>query len=182
VNGFAFGLIPLPLITLWFSIAFGASAFYISLVISASTLVSAFSYLLAPALAKRLGAVNMIVSTRIVSVTLLLLTAIAPLFIVASIFYIARTIFLSVGMPIRQSYMMGVIGAEERATAVGVSSGVGWGLPYAASPVISGFVMQEVSSSLPLYLAAVLQAANSALYYWFFHGLKPPEENLESNS
>ncbi|MCW3994852.1 MAG: MFS transporter [Candidatus Bathyarchaeota archaeon] len=181
LNGFGFGLIPLPLITLWFSIVFGASAFYISLVISASTIASAFSYLFAPSLAKRLGSVKMIVSTRLVSAVLLVLLPIIPFFVVASIFYVARSIFLSVGMPIRQSYMMGIVGAEERAMAVGVSSGLGWGLPYAVSPVFSGYIMQEVASSLPLYISALLQTANSAVYYLFFHGLKPPEESANKS-
>jgi MFS family permease len=176
LNGFGMGFIPLPLLTLWFSLMFHASESSISLMISASTLASALSFLLAPRLTKRIGSVRMIVSTRVAGIILLASLPIVPLFAVAFAVYVLRTAFVSVGMPIRQSYMMGVMDSEERATAVGVSSGVGWGVPYAVSPVISGFVMQEVSSSLPLYVSALLQTANSIVYYGFFHGIRPPEE------
>lgn len=177
LNGFGMGFIPLPLLTLWFSTVFHASEFSISLMISVSTIVSAFSFLLAPAVAKRIGSVRMIVSTRLTGIVPLASLPIIPLFSLAFLLYVIRGAFVSIGMPIRQSYMMGVMDSQERATAVGVSSGIGWGMPYAVSPVISGYVMQEVSSSLPLYLSALLQAANSITYYRLFRRIHPPEEN-----
>ena len=36
--------------------------------------------------------------------------------------------------------------------------------------------MQQVALELPLELAALLQALNAALYYLFFHAVRPPEE------
>lgn len=176
INGFALGLIPLPLLTVWFRTQYNVSDILISSVISISLLVSAFPYLLAPWLARRLGAVRMIVITRAIGVTLLGVLPLMPLFLFASVVYAVRGVVSSIGMPIRQSYMMGVVGEERRATAVGVSSGVGWGIPYALSPVLSGYTMQDISLDLPIYLSALLQLANTAVYYTFFRSIHPPEE------
>jgi MFS family permease len=182
LNGFGLGFIPLPLLTLWFRVAFHASDALISAMVGASNLFSAFSYAFAPAMARRLGTVRMVVSTRFVGVALLATLPLLPSFSVASIVYVIRGIFTSVGLPIRQSYMMGVVGNEDRATAVGVSSGLGWGFPYAVTPVVSGYMMEEVSLSLPIYISVLLQMANSAVYYGFFHHLRPPEELANGQS
>lgn len=176
LNGFGMGLIPLSLITLWFNATYGASQFAISVMVWSSNIASAASFLFAPRLAKAMGSVKMIVWTRILGVVLLASLPLIPEFALSAIVYVIRGALTSIGMPIRQSYMMGVIDREQRSTAVGVSSGVGWGLPYAVTPVISGYVMQEVSESLPLFASATFQAANSALYWFLFHDLKPPEE------
>ncbi len=73
---------------------------------------------------------------------------------------------------------MGVVDRNSRATAIGVTSGVGWGFPYAVSPVASGFIMEELNASLPIYLSGLLQITNSMIYFAFFHKLHPPEENI----
>ncbi len=177
LNGFALGLIPLPLITLWFSMQYSVSDALISAMIGFSLFISAFPYLVAPYLARRLGAVRMIVLTRAFGVALLMILPLMPVFLLASAVYIVRGVLSSIGMPIRQSYMMGVVGEERRATAVGISSGVGWGIPYALSPVLSGYTMQEISLDLPIYVSALLQFANTAVYYAFFRSLRPPEES-----
>jgi hypothetical protein len=44
------------------------------------------------------------------------------------------------------------------------------------SPYLAGHLMQQVALELPLALAALLQALNAALYYLFFHAVRPPEE------
>ncbi len=181
LNGFGMGLIPLSLITLWFSQYFGAKELAISVMVWGSNIASALSYVFAPAMASRLGTVRMIVTTRLIGIAMLASLPFMPSFIIAAPLYIVRGAFVSIGMPIRQSYMMGVVGRESRSTAVGISSGVGWGIPYAVSPAISGYVMEEVSSSLPIFASASFQAANSFLYWYFFHNLPPPEEERISN-
>lgn len=176
LNGFGMGLIPLSLITLWFSLTYRVSQFLISVMVWGSNVTSSLSYLLAPSLARLLGTVRMIVVTRVIGVSLLFSLPFIPFFSLASLLYVVRGAFVSIGMPIRQSYMMGVVERDQRSTAVGISSGVGWGLPYAVSPAISGYVMQEISSSLPIFASAAFQFANSAVYWLFFRNLPPPEE------
>ncbi|MEM0287765.1 MAG: MFS transporter [Nitrososphaerota archaeon] len=176
LNGFGMGLIPLSLLTLWFSIAYKVGEFPISIMVWASN-IAAISYLAASKLASILGTVKMIVITRVLGVAMLASLPAIPFFPpIASAVYVFRGALVSIGMPIRQSYMMGVVDREHRSTAVGVSSGLGWGVPYAVSPVISGYVMQEVSDNLPIYASASFLVANSILYWIFFHDIRPPEE------
>jgi hypothetical protein len=70
---------------------------------------------------------------------------------------------------------MALIPREERATAAGFSN-----LPTqvfsAVGPTLAGYLMQSFALDLPLELAAGFQGINAALYYAFFHSIKPPEE------
>ena len=63
----------------------------------------------------------------------------------------------------------------DRSTAAGLSN-----LPLqvlsSAGPTIAGQLMQSVWVSLPLELAAGLQAVNTLLYHAFFHRMRLPEE------
>jgi len=176
LNGLGFGFLPLPLLTLWFRLTFDTSESSISLMVGAFTVVSAFSFFLSPKLAKRIGAIRTVVYTRIIGVILLASLPMIPFFSIASVVYVLTGIFVSLGMPLWQSYMMGVVESEERATAVGVTSGLGWGIPYATSPTISSYIMQEVNSSMPIYISAALQTSSNAAYYVLFHKVRPPEE------
>lgn len=177
-NGFGMGLIPLSLITLWFKQYFLADEASISIMVWASYIANAFSYLSAASVASRLGTVRMVVLTTVFGVGVFASLPLMPSFSIAAVLYVATGILLSMGMPIRQSYMMGVVDKESRATAGGISGGVGSGLPYAVSPAISGYIMQEISMNLPIYASASLQFIGSIFYWRFFRRIVPPEEKV----
>ncbi|HSU97669.1 MAG TPA: hypothetical protein VLI40_10590, partial [Gemmatimonadaceae bacterium] len=75
----------------------------------------------------------------------------------------------------RQSFLMGMVPPEDRSTVAGLSN-----LPLqvfsSAGPTIAGQLMQSVWLSLPLELAAALQAVNTWLYHVFFRDMRLPEE------
>ncbi|MGH2514838.1 MAG: MFS transporter, partial [Ktedonobacterales bacterium] len=80
-----------------------------------------------------------------------------------------------VALPLRQSYVMGVVAPEERGT-VGALSNLPSQVTMAISPTIAGAIFDNVSLELPFLIGAVLQGINAALYYIFFRNLLPPEE------
>jgi predicted MFS family arabinose efflux permease len=100
---------------------------------------------------------------------------IMPSFWLAGLLYGVRMIFNTLSIPVRQSFLMGVIPPAERSSAAGMAS-----FPAQAgsaiTPYVAGYLMQQVALALPLELAALLQALNAALYYFFFRAVRPPEE------
>jgi len=44
------------------------------------------------------------------------------------------------------------------------------------APTLGGYMMQEISTSLPLFVSAAVFTLGNALYYLFFRKSKPPEE------
>jgi MFS family permease len=173
-NGVAVGMLG-PVVVYWFHVRYGATSAELGTLYFFANIAAAPSNLLAPLFAKRLGSVSAVVSARSVAVLLLAAMAIVPTFWLAGILFLLRTQVNTISGPIRQSFLMGVVDEEDRSTAAGISN-----LPLqalsSAGPTVAGQLMQSVALSLPILVAAALQAVNAALYYAFFRNVRPPEE------
>jgi MFS family permease len=177
LNGFGFGFLG-PLLTYWFHVRFGVSAGQLGILYTVINLATALPYLGAAHLARRVGAVMAVTVTRAVTVGLLVVMAWAPDFIWAGIIYGLRMALNSLGLPARQSYVMGVAqeGRRGMVAALGslpsqVTSGI--------SPAIGGALM-SVLEDAPLFGAAAFMGANVIVYWLAFHKILPPEERARS--
>jgi MFS family permease len=173
-NGLAIGMLG-PLLVYWFYRRFGVDAAEIGKLYFVLNLVAAAPYLLAGRMAARFGSVNAVVVCRAIASVLLGVMVLMPRFWLAGLLYGARMIFNTLSIPVRQSFLMGVIPPAERSSAAGMASFPAQ-VGSSISPYIAGYLMQQVALELPLELAALLQAINAALYYLFFHAVLPPEE------
>lgn len=173
-NGLAIGVLG-SFVVYWFYRRFGVGASEIGLLFFIINLAGAVPDLLASRVARKVGVVRSIVATRAISAVLLGAMAIMPTFLWAASLYLVRMVVNTFANPIRQSYLMGIVDPRDRSSAAGLSN-----LPSqvgaAISPSITGYLMQEIALSLPLELAAGLQAINTVLYYLFFRKIHPPEE------
>lgn len=173
-NGLAVGALG-PLLVYWFYRRYGVDAAEIGKLYFILNLVAAAPYLLAGRMAALFGSVRAVVLCRGVASVLLGVLVLMPSFWLAGVLYGARMIFNTLAIPVRQSFLMGVIPPAERSGAAGMAS-----FPAQAgasiSPYIAGYLMERVSLELPLVLAALLQGLNAALYYFFFRNVRPPEE------
>jgi predicted MFS family arabinose efflux permease len=98
----------------------------------------------------------------------------APTFAAAGAVYLVRMIVQRIGLPLRQSYAVGLAHPDERATVAALSN-LPSQLAMSGSPLITGYLMDEVSLSLPFELAAVLQFLNASTF-WLLFRRHPPEE------
>ncbi len=174
VNGLVIGVIG-PFLTYWLSVRYGATATAIATLYLVANLLTVFSYLAAPAIARRLHAVPTIIITRFGTVLLMAGMALAPTFFWVFITYTLRIMVNSIGLPIRQSFVMGI--SEEqgrsRVAAFGNLPSQGTGV---VAPTIASHLMQSVSEAAPVWLATGASAINAALWGLFFRNIKPPEE------
>lgn len=178
-NGLAVGMLG-PVLVYWFHVRFGATAAELGTLYFLANLVAAPSNLMAARVARRLGTVRAVVTLRAIAVLLMAVMAVAPTFLLAGLLFLLRTQVNTMSNPMRQSFLMGIVEPADRSTAAGLSN-----LPLqmlsSAGPTIAGQVMQSVWVSLPLELAAGLQAVNAILYYAFFHGMRLPEERVAAD-
>lgn len=174
VNGLAVGFFG-PFITYWFYQRYGAGPATIGLLFSIINLAAMFANLAAAPFAKHLGLVRAILVGRLLQAILIVPMVLAPTFWLAGTIYLVRMLGQRMALPLRQSYVMGVIPAEERGT-VGALSNLPSQATSAVSPVAAGYLFDHVSLSLPFEIGAILQATNALLFYFFFRKLLPPEE------
>jgi hypothetical protein len=173
-NGLAIGMLG-PFVVYWFYRRFGASSGELAGVFFIINLVSSIPYLAAGRIALMLGSVRAVVITRTISTVLLFGVVMVPTFGLAAILYGVRALFNLLSIPVRQSYLMGVIDPAERASASGFAS-----FPSQATsaigPYLAGYFMEHLALALPLEFAAAMQGLNTFLFWIFFRNVYPPEE------
>ncbi len=174
MNGVAVGMFG-PFITYWLFRRFGAGPEEIGVlfaVINAATMASTLS---AAGLAKRWGLVRTVAVVRTLQALLLVPMALSPTFVIAGGVYLVRMVVQRIGLPLRQSYAIALADPSERASVAALAN-LPSQLAMAGSPLLSGYLLQDVSLAAPFELSAVLQLANAISFWLFFRNVPPEEE------
>lgn len=164
-----------PLMTLWFSLAYNVPDTISGPVIGVSSLLIAVTTLAAPYLARRIGVVRAIVATQLLSMIFMVAVPLSPTFAIAGVIYTVRSFLMNVSNPLISSMIMGLVSEDERGAASGLNAAI-WRFPNSISTGIGGAMMQAGLLSLPFYLAAVLYVTSISLFWIFFRRVKLPEE------
>ena len=168
------------LLSYWFYLRFSVGPEIIGALFGASRVISSFSYILGFKMARRFGIIRATVLSRLPVVAVNILTPLMPNFTVVAALRLLMALFSQIDVPLRQSYIMGIMG-RRKASAAGVVTVVSR-FTSAGAPTVTGYVLQYVSMSLPFFIAASFQFASAALMYLLFKDIKPPEERGEVNS
>lgn len=178
VNGLAVGMLG-PFVVYWFYRRFGVGASALAQLFFLINLAAAIPYLMAGRMTRWLGLVSSVVGTRAISCVLLIGMVLMPTYALAAALYAMRVIVNVLSIPMRQSYLMGVIEPAERATAAGLAN-----LPMqgtqAFSASLAGVLMDHFALAMPLVAASALQAVNALLFWIFFRSVRPPEEEFRA--
>jgi MFS family permease len=159
----------------WFYLRFGVGPGKIGTLFGASRFLAAFSYVLGLKMAERVGTIRATALSRIPVVAVNVLTPLVPSYTVAALLRGFMSLFSMIDVPLRQSYLMGIIKSRRRASAAGVVTVVSRATS-AAAPFLTGYFIEYVSMALPFYIAASFQLASAGLMYFLFKDIRPPEE------
>ena len=88
---------------------------------------------------------------------------------------VVRSFLAYMDNPLRSSFVMGMVSAEERGSAAGITSLARY-VPMAISPTLSAYMMQAFSLSVPMVLGGGLQLLHDISFYFLFRDVRPPEE------
>ena len=178
VNGIAVGMFG-PFVTYWFYRRFGAGPDEVGVLFAVINLATMASTLSAAGLARRWGLVRTITVVRTAQAVLLVPMVLSPSFVLAGAIYLVRMTVQRIGLPLRQSYAIALADPAERASVAALSN-LPSQLAMAGSPLLSGYLIEEVSLATPFEISAFFQLANAVSFWWFFHRLPPEEERRAS--
>jgi MFS family permease len=174
-NGLAVGYLG-PILVIWFHARYGVNSAQVAALYTAINIASILPYLGVTRVVRLFGgAVRMVVMLRVVACALLAAIPLASTFWIAGTIYLVRMLINVATMPVRQSYVMGIIPPHERSRAAALSN-LPSRLGAMIGPATAGTMIESGLIVLPLEIAAVFQLANAALYWRFFHSIPPPEE------
>jgi MFS family permease len=174
VNGLAVGFFG-PFITYWFYRRYGAGPIEVGWLYTIINLAAMIANLAAARVAARLGLVRAIVLSRSFQALLIIPMVLAPTFWFAGMLYLLRMLVQRLGLPLRQSFVMGVVPSEERGR-IGALSNLPSQATSALSPTLAGYLFDHVALALPFDIGALLQGINTILFFLFFRNIVPPEE------
>ncbi|MCH4815639.1 MAG: MFS transporter [Saccharolobus sp.] len=158
ITGFGLG-VAIPLLPLWYSLAFHASSFEIGLIFTISYLTTALGSLLSNKI--RFDPLKVASITRILNGVFLIAMAFSPWLPLAAGLYIARGLNAGIGAPNRSAVNVRGVSAEDFGTASSFQ-GLATRLSQMSSG-ISGYLL-DISYSLPLEIGGLLQAVGGYLY------------------
>jgi MFS family permease len=175
--GFASG-IALQLLSLWFNRMYGVNEAVLGPWFAAGEITSLIVVPIAPRLTRTLGSPMSVLTTQGLSAVLLGSMVLAPTYQAAGLIYIVRNFFMNISWPVQQSYLMGTVMADERASASAITSAI-WGVGGSIGPIFAGYLLNGTSYasiSSPLLIGAVVYFASAMAFYLLFRGTPPPEE------
>lgn len=175
--GLGAGLI-IPLIPTWFYLRFNVTDVFSGPLIAVSNLAMGLAAVASPAIAKRLGLVGGIVTTQLLSTLFLVAMPFTSTPWVAGPFYVVRAMLMNMSSPLSDTFLMGLIAEDERAT-VSSFNVVIWRLPNAASTVVGGALLNSGELSLPFYVCTLLYVSSIAIFYTLF---RPTEKTAKLRS
>jgi MFS family permease len=178
LDAFAGGFVVQSLLALWLFERFELSAGAAATIFFWTGLLSAFSQLLAPRVARRIGLIRTMVYTHLPANILLMATAFMPTLPLAIATLLLRSLLSSMDVPARQSYVMAVVTPEERPAAASVTN-VPRSLAASLSPSLSGWLLGLTTFGIPLVIGGSLKAIYDLLLLHQFRSVAPPEERGE---
>ncbi len=175
VDSFGGGFVIQSIVSFWFYTRFGADLTSLSYIFAIAGVLTAVSYMASTKIASKIGLVNTMVFTHIPSNILMILLAFAPSFSIAISLFFARMSLSQMDVPTRQSYLMGVVGEDERIPAA-VFTNTSRNISQAVSPSLSGIIISTLSLSAPFVVGGVLKIVYDVGIFFSFRKIKPPEE------
>jgi len=177
--GFGGGL-SVQLLSLWFNKMYGTSDTALGPWFAAAEITSLVVVPIIPRLTGTVGSPKSVLWTQGVSSVLLAVMMFAPTYQLAGSLFIVRNFFMNISWPIQQSYLMGTVTPEERASASAITYTV-WGVGSSIGPILAGYLLSGssfVSLSAPVLIGGSIYLASAAGFYLFFRNIAPPDEAI----
>jgi MFS family permease len=156
------GFVVTSLLVLYLDVRFNLSPAATGATLAAAGTLTAFSQLLSPRIAKRIGLVHTMVFTHLPANVCLILAGIVPSAGAAITLLLIRAALSQMDVPVRQALVMHVVEADERAAAASVTN-VPRSLGSALTPALAGVMLQHSSFGWPLIVGGVMKGAYDLL-------------------
>jgi len=164
LDSFAGGFVVQSLIAYWFHTRFDLGLAELGWIFFGVQILSGLSLILAARLAPRLGLVNTMIFSHLISNLLLIGVALAPLAWMAVAALLARHLLSQMDVPTRQTFLMLAVADHEREHAAAVTN-LSRTLAQSVTPVATGWIMQGLSLTAPFFLGGGLKIVYDVLLY-----------------
>jgi predicted MFS family arabinose efflux permease len=150
------------LLVLYLFLRFHLSPAATGATLAATGVLSAFSQLASPRIARRIGLVRTMVFTHLAAKICLIAAGLVPNAAAAIVLLLVRSALSQMDVPVRQALVMRLVEPEERAAAASVTN-VPRSLGAAATPALAGALLDWSRVGWPLVIAGAMKATYDLL-------------------
>jgi MFS family permease len=175
LDSFGGGFVVQSMLALWLFERFDLSTLVAGTIFFWSGVFSAFSYLVAVRIAKKIGLVNTMVFTHLPANLMLVAMPFVDHLAWVIVLLLARSALSQMDVPTRGSYVMAVVTPSERPAAASITS-VPRSLASALSPLLAGAMLAASTFGWPLLVAGVTKIVYDLSLLAMFRAVRPPEE------
>jgi predicted MFS family arabinose efflux permease len=172
LDALAGGFVVQSLIAYWFFTRFGLEVGALGVIFFGTQGMTVASLLVAARVATRIGLMNTMVFSHLVSNGFLIAMAFAGTPAVAVALLLTRALLSQMDVPTRQAFLMAVVEDHEREAAA-TTTNAARTIAQAVSPALTGFIMQGIGLSAPFVLGGALKIVYDLLLYWTCRGRLP---------
>jgi MFS family permease len=177
LDSFGGGFVVQSLLVLWLFKRFQLDAGSTAVVFLVAGTLSAFSQVLSPRLAARVGLIRTMVYTHLPANVFLILAGLMPTAPLSITFLLLRMAVSQMDVPARQAFVMAVVPPEER-TAASTVTNVPRSLAASLAPLIAGALIERTAFGWPLIIGGALKAAYDIVLLIQFRSVAPREVGI----
>jgi len=165
----------------WFPLIFksgmGATDAEVAMMVTFSSAVLAFAWLIVPRFAELRGSVVLISVSQIASVAPMLLIPYSPELLTATALYTMRNVLMLVPTPVLNAYLVNVVSKEIRASFLAISQ-LAWQLAFAPAAAAAGILWSnEYSKTEPFFVGGGLYIVSSVIFWAYFRRIHDPGDD-----
>jgi MFS family permease len=164
LDSLAGGFVVQSLIAYWLFVRFGLAPGALGTIFFGAQAMTVASLLIAAPVAARVGLVNTMVFSHLVSNVFLVALAFAPDVRVAVGLLLGRALLSQIDVPTRQAFLMSVVADQEREGAAAVTNAART-VAQSLTPALTGPVVQALGLGAPFVLGGSLKIVYDLLLY-----------------
>ncbi len=177
LDAFGGGFIVQSILTLWFCIRYHVDAAFLGPIYFWCNLIAAVSFAMAPRIVSKLGLLNTMVFTHLPCSLALCILPLLPSAEWAAALLLSRSAFSSMDIPVRQTFAMLIVSDHLKPFAAGITTSAR-SVSQALAPALTGLLMSNVASGLPVVLAGLFKAAYDIGLYVSFKSVPVREHSM----
>jgi MFS family permease len=170
--------VAVQLLSLWFNKMYGANETVLAPWFAAAEITSIFVVPVIPRLTRAWGSPLTVLAAQGFSAMVLGLMIAAPTYQLAGLLYIGRNFLMNISWPVQQSYLMGTVTPQERASASAITSMI-WGIGASAGTLVGGYLLggsSYISLSSPILAGGAAYLGAAIIFFSLFRRIPLPEE------
>ena len=176
IDSFGGSLVLQSVISNWFHDTYDTNPATLGTIVFVCNIVAGVSALFAAKLADQIGLIMTMFVTHLPSNVLLILVPIMPNESLAIFMICARYSISQMDVPTRNAYVQGVVEADERSAANGVTNVIR-SVGASTGPYLAGFLYTIPKyRNYPFYIAGLLKIIYDCLLLWSMSSTKPAHE------